>query len=140
LGVADGKTYTQTDGIYPYTWLAIVGTIAFVIVYIMVNIASPVFALRFERRSFNTLAHIAAPVISTLVLLLPLISIVMPTIPGPLGSYFTGLGFAATPFPLNILPLFVVIWIIAGLAYSTYLARRAPERYESMGRIIRGDV
>jgi hypothetical protein len=140
FGIADGTTYTQVDGIYPYTWLAIVGTIAFVIVYIMVNIASPVFALRFEKTSFRWLVHILAPAASILVLLLPLISIVMPAIPGPMGSYFTSLGFASTPFPLNILPLFVIIWVIAGLLYSTYLARTAPERYEGMGRIIRGDV
>lgn len=140
LGIADGKVYTQVDGILPYTWLAIAGTIAFLIVYIMVNIASPVFAWRFERSSFRWYIHILAPVISTLVLLLPMISIVMPTVPGPLGSYFTDLGFAATPFPLNILPLFVIGWIIVGLVYSTYLARTAPERYEGMGRIIRGDV
>ena len=140
LGIADGKTYVQADGIYPYTWLAIIGTIAFVIVYIMVNIASPVFALRFEKSSFRWPVHILAPVLSILVLLLPLISIVMPAIPGPIGNYFTNLGFAGTPFPLNILSLFVIIWVVAGLLYSTYLARTAPERYESMGRIIRGDV
>ncbi len=139
LGIASGK-YTQVDGIYPYTWLAIVGTLAFLIVYIMVNIASPVFALRFEKPSFNVLVHVLAPVVSILVLLLPLVSIVMPAIPGPIGNYFTNLGFATTPFPLNILPLFVIIWVVAGLIYSTYLARTAPERYESMGRIIRGDV
>ncbi len=140
LGIADGKVYTQTDGIFPYTWLAIIGTIAFVIVYIMVNISSPVFALRFERKKFNVLRHIVAPVLSTLALLIPLISFVMPAIPGPIGDYFTNLGFAATPFPLNILPLFVLIWIIAGLLYAAYLARNAPERYERMGRIVRGDI
>jgi amino acid transporter len=140
LGIGDGKVYSQVDGIYPYTWLAITGTIAFLAVYIMVNMASPIFALRYERRSFNLLTHIVAPVVSTLVLLLPLVSIIMPAIPGPLGSYFTNLGFAATPFPLNILPLLIIVWVIAGLIYSTWLARTAPERYESMGRIIRGDV
>lgn len=65
---------------------------------------------------------------------------VMPAIPGPIGNFFTGLGFAATPFPLHILPLFVVIWVVAGLLYAWYLVRRAPECYVSMGRIIRGDV
>ncbi len=140
LGIADGKVYTQTDGIYPYTWLAIIGTIAFVIVYIMVNIASPVFALRYDKKGFNVLAHIAAPVFSSLVLVVPLISFVMPTIPGAIGSYFTGLGFAATPFPLNILPLFVIVWIAIGLGYSFYLSGASPELYEGMGRIIRGDV
>jgi amino acid transporter len=140
LGIGDGKVYTQTDGIYPYTWLAIIGTIAFVVVYIMVNVASPVFALRFDKKGFNVLAHIVAPVLSSLVLLIPLISFVMPAIPGAIGNYFTSLGFAATPFPLNILPAFVVVWIILGLIYSNYLARTNPELYEGMGRIIRGDV
>ncbi len=140
LGIGDGKVYTQTDGINPYTWLAIIGTIAFMIVYIMVNISSPVFALRFDKKSFRVLTHIVAPVLSSLVLLVPLISFVMPAIPGAIGAYFTNLGFAATPFPLNILPLFVLIWIIIGLAYSFYLSRKAPDRYESMGRIIRGDA
>jgi amino acid transporter len=140
FGIADGKIYTQVDGINPYAWLAIIGTMAFVIVYIMVNIASPVFALRFDSKSFNVLAHIVAPILSTLVLLVPLISFVMPTIPGAIGNYFTGLGFAATPFPLNILPLFVVAWVVLGLVYSFVLSSRYPEQYDGMGRIIRGDV
>ncbi|HZS76565.1 MAG TPA: APC family permease [Ktedonobacteraceae bacterium] len=139
FGIGDGKTATQIDGILPYTWLAIIGTIAFVIVYIMVNIASPVFALRFDRKSFNVFAHIVAPVLSSLVLLVPLISFIGPALPG-VGSFFTNLGFAPTPFPLNILPVFVIIWIIAGLIYSYYLSSSKPERYEGMGRIIRGDV
>ena len=105
-----------------------------------VNIASPVFALRFDSKSFNVLAHIVAPILSTLVLLVPLISFVMPTIPGAIGNYFTGLGFAATPFPLNILPLFAVAWVVLGLVYSFVLSSSSPERYEGMGRIILGDV
>lgn len=139
LGIADGKVWTQTDGIYPYTWLAIIGTIAFVVVYIMVNISSPVFAWRFDKKSFNVLAHIVAPILSTLVLIIPLISFIGPALPG-VGSFFTGLGFAATPFPLNILYLFVIGWIIVGLIYSFYLSSSSPERYDSMGRIVRGDV
>ncbi|QBD83017.1 APC family permease [Ktedonosporobacter rubrisoli] len=140
LGIPDGKVYTQTDGINPYTWLATTGTIAFIIVYIMVNISAPLFALRFDKKSFNILRHIVAPLLSTLTLLIPLISFVMPAIPGPIGNFFTDLGFAATPFPTNILPLFVLIWIVAGLIYAFYLSRNTPERYEGMGRIIRGDV
>lgn len=139
IGIAN-DSYVQVDGIYPYAWLAIIGTIAFAIVYIMVNIASPVFSLRFDKKSFNVFAHIAAPVLSTLVLLVPLISFVMPAIPGAIGNYFTSLGFAATPFPLNILPVFVAVWIVLGLIYSFVLSSANPERYEGMGRIIRGDV
>jgi len=139
FGIADGKTTTQVDGILPYTWLAIIGTIAFVVVYIMVNIASPVFASRFDKESFNVFAHIVAPVLSTVVLIIPLISFIGPALPGA-GAYFTNLGFAPTPFPLNILYLFVIGWIVVGLIYSFILSSANPERYDGMGRIIRGDV
>ena len=139
FGIADGKTTTQVDGILPYTWLAIIGTIAFVVVYIMVNIASPVFASRFDKESFNVFAHIVAPVLSTVVLIIPLISFIGPALPGA-GTYFTNLGFAPTPFPLNILYLFVIGWIVLGLIYSFILSSANPERYDGMGRIIRGDV
>ncbi|TMF52736.1 MAG: APC family permease [Chloroflexi bacterium] len=139
FGIADGKTTTQVDGILPYTWLAIIGTIAFVVVYIMVNIASPVFASRFDKESFNVFAHIVAPVLSTVVLIIPLISFIGPALPG-VGTYFTNLGFAPTPFPLNILYLFVIGWIVVGLIYSFILSSANPERYDGMGRIIRGDV
>jgi amino acid transporter len=135
-----GNGYQQVDGLSPYGWLATTGTIAFIVVYILVNIAAPVFALRFDRQSFHLLRHILAPLISSLVLLIPLVSFVMPAVPGPLGAFFTHLGFAPTPFPTNILPLFVLGWIIIGLAYASYLARRDPQRYEKIGRIVRGDV
>jgi amino acid transporter len=138
LGIADGKVYTQTNGISSYAWLAIIGTISFIVVYIMVNIAAPVFAWR-SRSGFNVLTRLIAPILSSLILLIPLISFVLPPIPG-IGNFFTGLGFFPTPFPLNILPLFVIVWVLIGLGYAIYLSRRDPDRYERMGLIVRGDV
>jgi hypothetical protein len=85
------------------------------------------------------LLHLIAPIISCLFLLIPLISFIMPPLP-VIGDFFTGLGFFPTPFPLNILPLFVIGWVIIGLLYAFYLARRHPERYEFLGRILRADV
>jgi amino acid transporter len=139
LGFADGKIYTQTNGISSYAWLAIIGTISFIIVYILVNIAAPTFAWRSDRSSFNVLTRLIIPILSSLILLIPLISFVFPAIPGPIGSFFTGLGFFPTPFPLNILPLFVLAWVLIGLVV-TYFVRRNPERYEKLGHIVRGDV
>ncbi len=139
LGIADGKVYTQTNGISSYSWLAIIGTISFMVVYIMVNIASPIFAWRSDRQHFNVLRHVVAPILSSLFLLIPLISFVLPPIPG-IGAFFTGLGFFPTPFPQNILPIFVIAWVIVGLAYSLYLLRERPERYEALGRILRTEV
>jgi len=136
LGIANGTFYQQTNGIASYGWLAIIGTINFIIVYILVNIAAPVYARR--HNEFRILTHVVAPLISSLVLLIPLVSFVMPAIPG-IGSFFTGLGFYPTPFPLNILPIFPLLWLIIGFVYSTYLARTNPQRFATLGQIVAGD-
>lgn len=137
LGFADGKNYQQTNGIFSYGWLAIIGTINFIIVYILVNISVPIFARR--RGEFRALTHVVAPLLSSLVLLIPLISFVMPAIPGPIGGFFTGLGFSPTPFPTNILPIFPVLWLIIGLVYTRILIRTDRSRFERLGRIVRGE-
>jgi amino acid transporter len=140
FGIGDGKVWTQIDGIDPYNWLAEIGTIALIVVYVLVNIGSPLYALRSDRKSFNIFTHIVAPVLSSLVLLVPLVAFVMPTVPGPIGSFFTNLGFAVTPFPMNILPIFVVLWVIVGIVYASYLKRTAPKHYEELGLMVRTDV
>jgi amino acid transporter len=137
FGFADGKNYQQTNGIFSFSWLAIIGTINFIIVYIMVNISAPVFARRHSE--FNWLTHAVAPVLSSLVLLIPLASFVLPAIPGPIGNYITGLGFFPTPFPLNILPVFPLLWLIGGWLYTVILLRTDPTRFERLGRIVRGE-
>ena len=134
---AAGKGFQQTNGVLSYSWLAIIGTISFIVVYIMVNISAPVFAHR--RGECSALTHVVAPLLSSVLLLIPLASFVMPTIPGPIGSYFTGLGFFQTPFPTNILPIFPVVWLIAGWVYSLILAHTDPARMERLGRIVRGE-
>jgi hypothetical protein len=63
----------------------------------------------------------------------------LPPLPG-IGTFFTTLGFAPTPFPSNLLPVFVLAWVVFGLVYATFLARQASERFERLGRIVRGDT
>lgn len=138
LGFASGTYWQQTSGIVSFGWLASIVTMCIILVYIMTNIAAPFFAL--SRNELRSLQHVIAPALSTLLLLLPLGSYVGPAIPGPIGVFFTDLGFAPTSFPSNILPLFVILWIVIGLLYSRYLALKAPERYEMMGRIVRSDT
>jgi amino acid transporter len=137
LGIADGKSYQQTNGIASYGWLAIIGTMNFIVVYILVNIAALFYARR--HKEFRLLTHVVAPLLSSLVLLIPLASFVFPAIPGPIGAYFTGLGFFPTPFPLNILPIFPLVWLIIGWGYTAYLRQAHPTRFESLGRIVRGE-
>src|SRR5207245_1599127 len=130
------QQYVTLAGIYVGSWLASIVTICIILVYILTNVAAPIFAR--TRGDLRVFAHVIAPVVSTLLLLLPLASYVLPPLPG-IGTFFTTLGFAPPPFPSNILPLFVLAWVVLGLAYTTFLARRAPERYERLGRILRGE-
>ncbi len=136
LGIANGTTWQQTSGVISFGWLASIVTMCIILVYLLTNVAAPFFAR--TRGELWVFPHIMAPAISTLLLLLPLVSYLVPPIPG-IGTFFTTLGFAPTPFPSNILPLFVLAWVVLGLVYATVLARRAPERYERVGRIVRGD-
>jgi amino acid transporter len=137
VGLADGTFWQQTNGTASFGWLASVVTMMIITVYLLTNIAVPFFAR--SRQELRPLPHLVAPTLSTLLLLLPLVSYIGPALPGAPGVFFTHLGFAPTPFPSNILPLFVIGWIILGLLYAAYLSRKAPERYEMMGHIVRGE-
>ncbi len=137
LGFADGSYWQQTSGTVSFGWLASVVTMCIIVVYIMTNVAAPLFAC--SRGEVRVLPHIVAPILSVLLLLLPLASYLGPAIPGSVGEFFVNLGFAPTPFPSNILPLFVIIWVVIGLIYAAFLARRYPDRYERMGSIVRND-
>lgn len=136
LGIANGTTWQQTSGVISFGWLASIVTMCILLVYILTNVAAPFFA--HTRGDLRVFSHIVAPAASTMLLLLPLASYVLPPLPG-IGPFLTSLGFAPTPFPANILPLCVLAWGVAGLVYATILARRTPERYERLGRIVRGD-
>ncbi len=140
MGIADGKVYTQTDSsTTSYLWLVTAGTMGILLVYIMVNIAAIVHVWR-ERHTFqrwSLFLRFLLPVFSSLIFLIPLGSFVLPAIPGAVGTYFTSLGFAATPFPFNILPLVVLLWVIGGVVYYWLQSRSSPERFQFVGKISR---
>jgi amino acid transporter len=136
LGIANGTTWQQTSGVVSFGWLAGIVTMCILLVYLLTNLAVPFFAR--SRHELRVFPHLIAPALSTLLLLLPLASSLLPPIPG-VGTFFTTLGFAPTPFPSNILPVFVIAWVVLGLLYAALLARRAPERFEQLGRIVRGE-
>jgi len=129
LGIADGKVYTPTGGIGTYQWLAIVGTITLILVYLLTNLAAPRYALR--QHEFRWFTHVVAPVLSSLVLLIPLASLIVPPLPG-IGIVFTHLGFAPTPFPLNILPLCVLAWSLTGGIVALVHVQRHREPSQPM--------
>jgi amino acid transporter len=133
LGITH-DAYTSTGGIGTYQWLAIVGTMLLLTVYLLTNIAAPVSAWRYHE--FNVLTHVVAPVLSSLIVLIPLTALIVPPLP-VIGTAFTNIGFLPTPFPLNILPLFFLGWAGTGLLYGVYLARFRPERYKDVKQMER---
>ena len=138
LGISTGGYWQQVNGVVSFGWLASVVTMCILCVYLLTNGAAFGFARR--NHEVRILIHVIAPLMSSVFLLLPLVAYIGPALPGALGTEFTQLGFAPTPFPSNILPLFVVGWMCLGMFYSLYLAKRFPDRYERMGSIIRSDT
>lgn len=139
LGIASGD-FVPAGGIGTYGWLATVGTMCLVVVYILTAIAAPIYARRRERefagtREFNWFTHALAPVVGILVMLLPLLSLFLPFF--GLGGVLTSIGFAPSPFPVNILPAFFFVWLIVGGLILFLYIRRSPERYEKVGHIVR---
>ncbi len=137
LGIAHGKQWQQTSGIVSFGWLASIVTMCIILVYLLTNLAAPFFAR--SRHELRLFSHVIAPAFSSLLLLLPLGSYLLPAIPGAIGAYFTALGFAPTPFPANILPLFVLVWVLGGVGYTAYLSRVHPERLTHMERGVSQD-
>lgn len=140
LGIAGGA-YAPAGGIGTYSWLATIGTMTLIVVYVLTAIAAPFYARRRERelgdREFNWFTHLVGPVVGTLVMLVPLLSLILPFF--GLGGLLTSIGFAPSPFPLNILPLFFFIWLVLGVLALFLYIRPSPERYARIGHIVRLD-
>lgn len=140
LGIAGGA-YTPAGGIGTYGWLASIGTMTLIVVYVLTAIAAPFYARRRQRelgdREFNWFTHLVAPIVGTLVMLLPLLSLFLPFF--GLGGLLTNIGFAPSPFPVNILPAFFFIWLAAGALALFFYIRPSPVRYRRIGHLVRVD-
>lgn len=140
LGLAGGG-YTPAGGIGTYSWLATIGTMILIVIYILTAIAAPLYAQRRTRelgvREFNWFTHLVAPILGIIVMLLPLLSLFLPFF--GLGGVLTSIGFAPSPFPVNILPAFFFIWLILGIASLFGYIRPSPQRYQRIGHVVSFD-
>ncbi len=140
LGIAGGA-YTPTGGIGTYGWLATIGTMTLIVVYVVTAIAAPFYARRRQRefgyREFHWFTHVVAPIVGIIVMLLPLLSLFLPFF--GLGQVLTNIGFAPSPFPVNILPGFFFFWLVVGVLALFLYIRRSSERYAKIGHLVRTD-
>jgi len=138
LGIAHDQ-FVPAGGIGTYGWLATIGTTCLILIYCVTAIAAPFYARRRERefgdREFSWFTHVVAPIVGILIMLLPLLSLFLPFF--GLEGVLTAIGFAPSPFPVNILPAFFFAWLIVGILALLFWIRRDPQRYARVGHLIR---
>lgn len=96
------------------------GTIPIAVVYLVLNIAVPVYFLRNHRDIFSLWKHLLIPILGCLFLILPLWGLVQPD----------------QPAPFNLFPLMVLIWLVLGAVYALIRRRQVPDLAERIGSIV----
>lgn len=103
--------------------VATLGTIPIALVYLVLNIALPVYYLRHHRNRFNIFLHFIVPVLGTLAMILP----------------FWGLIQPGQPAPFNMFPYIVLGYLVLSAIYAVALNRRYPDLRDRVGSIIADD-
>jgi amino acid transporter len=96
------------------------GAIFAILLYMSACLAVPFLYLRKYRDQFHPIKHLLIPAIGIAVYLGPLISTVYP----------------APPYPLNLIPIIDLAWLIIGFGVLGYLLRRRPESVANTGQIM----
>ncbi len=104
--------------IFGYT--GTLGTIPIVIVYLVTNIALPVYMLRFHRSEFSVVRHGIIPVLGTALTLFPLWGLVQP----------------GQPAPYNLFPALAGVGLVVAIIYGIVVARRSPDLAGRIGSYV----
>jgi len=104
--------------IFGYT--GTLGTIPIVIVYLVTNIALPVYVLRFHREDFSILRHAMIPLLALVLTLFPLWGLIQP----------------GQPAPFNLFPAMAGVGLLISIVYGVVLARRSPDLVHRIGSYV----
>jgi amino acid transporter len=113
---ATSANAAYSTGAYGFT--GTIGTVAIVIVYMLSNIA--LIRYYFAQPERNLFLHIILPILGVLALAYPLWSVAQP----------------GQNFPLNLVPIIVVVWIVAGAGTYIYFRQQAPEKLNAVGAFL----
>ena len=100
--------------------IATLGTILIAFIYLVSNIALPVYYLRNQRDQFSVLKHMILPVLGVLAIGFPLWGLVQP----------------GQQAPFNYFPWIALAIIVIGIIYAVILTRRDPTLGDRVGSII----
>jgi amino acid transporter len=102
-----------------YFFYATLGTLAIIIVYIMLCLGGMAFFRR-TKASYNPLLHAVVPLIGAVVF----------------GAAFYGSVYPQPPFPLNLTPYITGIWLVVGVVAVLTLRSRNPAAVARIGSIL----
>jgi amino acid transporter len=102
-----------------YAFMGTILGLGIILIYIAMSLGLVRYAWTQERGSFSPFRHALVPIVSSLLLLLPIYGLLWPR----------------PAWPYNLVPYIVVAWILGGALYFRRMAARTPERLEGMGRV-----
>jgi amino acid transporter len=102
-----------------YSFMGTILGLGIILIYIAMSLGLVRYAWTQERAVFSPFRHAVVPVVSSLLLLLPIYGLLWPR----------------PDWPYNLVPYIVVAWIAGGVVFFRRLATRTPERLEGMGRV-----
>jgi amino acid transporter len=102
-----------------YAFMGTILGLGIILIYIAMSLGLVRYAWTHERAVFSPFRHAVVPIVSSLLLLLPIYGLLWPR----------------PDWPYNLVPYIVVAWILGGAIFFRWMAARTPERVEGMGRI-----
>jgi amino acid transporter len=93
-----------------YAECSTMGTIVILVVYLLTNLALPVFMWRRHRAMFSALRHVVVPAVGSAVLIVPFIELCAP----------------GQPSPYNVFPYLALGLLVLSAAIAWFIVRRNP--------------
>jgi amino acid transporter len=96
------------------------GTILVLVVYLLSNLALPVYYRRYRPDEFSVVKHAVLPALGALAIIVPLYYLAEP----------------GQPPPYNWFPYAALVIVVIAVAYAIYLARKDPSLGDRVGSIV----
>lgn len=112
-----GLLYGSTNA---FDWTGTLGTIPMVLIFLVVNLALPIYYYKNHRAEFSAFWHVALPVVGIIAYLVPLWSTLAP----------------GQPAPYNSFGLVTLILILIGMVYVWWVKKTRPQQLQIGANVV----
>ena len=120
LGHLFGAAGRGMDPVAFFAESSTMGTILVLVVYLLSNLALPVYYRRYRPQEFNVVKHGVLPILGALAIIVPLYYLAEP----------------GQPSPYNWFPYAALVIVVIAVIYAVYLARKDPTHGDRVGSIV----